>query len=173
MMATRDTTLTACQSLEQDLVLYYYGELSEPDRGQVVTHVQACGGCSLYLKQLETLLPITRKADDPPQPFWDDYSRELRRKIARINDRTSWWRDLASFFQPWTVPAFATVALVVLAVTLTLGKGFWSSRNDPQVDETFMEIFPLAENLDFFKTMEVLDSLDLLEEMGHSSGGSA
>jgi hypothetical protein len=173
MMAIRDTTATACQSREQDLVLYYYGELSEPDRGQVITHVQACGGCSLYLKQLETLLPITRKVDDPPQAFWDDYSRELRRKIARVKDRKSWRRDLASFFQPWTVPAFATAALVVLAVTLTLGKGFWSSGNAPPVDEALMEILPVAENLDFFKTMEVLDAMDLLEEMGRSSGGSA
>ena len=172
-MATGDITVTACQSLEQDLVLYHYGELNEADRSQVSTHVQACGACSLYLKELEKLLPITRKPDEPPQSFWDDYSRELRHKIARVRDRKSWWQDLASFFQPWTVPAFATMAVVILAVTLTLGKGLWFSKNAPQDDESFMEILPVAENLEFFKAMEVLDAMDLLEEMGSSAGGSA
>jgi hypothetical protein len=172
-MATGDITITACQNVEQDLVLYYYGELNEADRSQVITHIQACGVCSLYLNELEKLLPLTRKPDEPPQAFWDDYNRELRHKIARVKDRKSWWQDLASFFQPWTVPAFATVALVVLAVTLTLGKGFWSSKNAPPDDESLMEILPVAENLEFFKTMEVLDTMDLLEEMGRSASGSA
>jgi hypothetical protein len=35
-----------------------------------------------------------------------------------------------------------------------------------------MELLPVAENLEFFKTMEVLDALDVLEEMGSSSGSA-
>ena len=36
-----------------------------------------------------------------------------------------------------------------------------------------MEILPAAENLEFFKTMEVLDAMDFLEDMGSPVKGSA
>jgi hypothetical protein len=36
-----------------------------------------------------------------------------------------------------------------------------------------MEILPAAENLEFFKTMEVLDAMDFLEDMGSAGKGSA
>jgi hypothetical protein len=36
-----------------------------------------------------------------------------------------------------------------------------------------MEILPVAENLEFFKTMEVLDAMDFLENMGSPANGSA
>jgi anti-sigma factor RsiW len=173
-MATDEKiTIAACANLEQDLVLYYYGELAEPDRSKVNTHIEACTACALYLKQLENLLPLTRKPDEPPQAFWDAYSRELRHKIAEVKEKPSWWRSLAALFQPWTMPALATMAVVILAVTLTLGKGLWRSSNTQPDDEALMELLPVAENLEFFKTMEVLDALDVLEEMGSSSTGSA
>jgi hypothetical protein len=63
--------------------------------------------------------------------------------------------------------------VAVLAVTLTLGKGFWDSKEIPQDDQVFMEILPAAENLEFFKTMEVLDAMDFLENMGSPANGSA
>jgi anti-sigma factor RsiW len=172
-MATDEKiTIAACENLEQELVLYYYGELAESDRGKLDTHIETCRACGLYLKQLENLLPLTRQPDEPPQAFWDDYSRELRHKIAEVNEKKSWWRSLAALFQPWSVPAFATVAVVILAVTLTVGKGLWRSQNIQPDDEALMELLPVAENLEFFKTMEVLDALDVLEEMGLSSGSA-
>jgi predicted anti-sigma-YlaC factor YlaD len=173
-MATNETIpMTTCEHLEQDLVLYYYGELAAPDRGKITAHVQTCAACSLYLKQLEDLLPSTRQLDEPPQAFWDDYSRELRLKIAQIRDKQPWSQTLASLFRSWAIPAFAGVAVVILAITLTLEKGFWSSRSSPPDDEAIMEVLPLTENLEFFKTMEVLDALDVLEEMGSSAAGAA
>lgn len=35
-----------------------------------------------------------------------------------------------------------------------------------------MEALPVAENLEFFKAMDVLDDLDLLESMGSQSGAA-
>lgn len=172
MATDEEITIAACENLEQELVLYYYGELPEPDRAKLDTHFETCRACALYLKQLENLLPLTRKADEPPQAFWDAYSRELQHKIAGVKEKKSWWRSLAALFQPWTVPALATAAVAIVAVTLTLGKGLWRSQNTQPDQEALMEILPIAENLEFFKTMEVLDALDVLEEMG-SSGGSA
>jgi hypothetical protein len=97
----------------------------------------------------------------------------MHRKLTQVSDKKSWWQNLASFFQPWAIPVSATAAVAILALTLTLGKGFWSSKEVPQDDEVFMEILPAAENLEFFKTMEVLDAMDFLEDMGSPGKGSA
>jgi len=163
----------ACTQWEEDLVLHYYGELAGNERAAVDDHVRGCEPCRFYLKELESILPLTVKPDEPPQTFWDDYSREMRRKLTQVSDKKSWWQNLASFFQPWAIPVSATAAVAILALTLTLGKGFWSSKEVPQDDEVFMEILPAAENLEFFKTMEVLDAMDFLEDMGSPGKSSA
>ena len=41
-------------------------------------HVRGCEPCRFYLKELESILPLTVTPDEPPQAFWDDYSREMR-----------------------------------------------------------------------------------------------
>jgi anti-sigma factor RsiW len=173
-MAQDDKTAAmACTQWEEDLVLHYYGELHGSERAAVEDHMQVCEPCRFYLKELESILPLTVKPDEPPQAFWDNYSRELRRKLTEVKERKSWWQSLASFFQPLAIPVSATAAVAILALALTLGKGFWGPKEVPQDDEAFMEILPAAENLDFFKTMEVLDAMDMLEDMGSPVKGSA
>ena len=166
------STAVACTQWEEDLVLHYYGELDGSERAAVEDHVRGCEPCRFYLKELESILPLTVKPDEPPQAFWDNYSREMRRKLTEVKERKSWWQSLASFFQPWAIPVSATAVVAILALALTLGKGFWGSKEAPQDDEAFMEILPAAENLEFFKTMEVLDAMDFLEDMGSPVKGS-
>ena len=168
-----NTAAVACTQWEEDLVLRYYGELDGSERAAVDDHVRGCEPCRFYLKELESILPLTVKPDEPSQAFWDDYSREMGRKLAEVKERKSWWQSLALFFQPWAIPVSATVAVAILALTLTFGRGFWGSKEVPQDDEVFMEILPAAENLEFFKTMEVLDAMDFLEDMGSPVKGSA
>jgi hypothetical protein len=172
MARPNKTAAAPCRQFEEDLVLYYYGEMDSGERTIVKDHVQSCAPCRLYLKELESILPLTLKPDDPPQAFWDNYSREMRGKLAAIREGKSWWRNWASFFRPWAIPVSATAAVALLALALSLGKGFWASREVPQEDEAFMEILPAAENLEFFKTMDVLDAMDFLENMGASAKGS-
>ncbi|MGH7825484.1 MAG: anti-sigma factor family protein [Candidatus Binatia bacterium] len=155
----------ACKRFEEDLVLFYYGDLTGNDRVQVETHVRDCQSCALYLKELDTILPMTAQPDEPQPAFWHEYSREVRRKLDAIDERKSWWRKLAAFFQPWTVPALATSAVVALALTLTFGKAIWRDDEAPR-DEVMMEVLPMAENLEFFRTMDVLDAMDFLEYLG-------
>jgi hypothetical protein len=166
------TAAAPCRQFEEDLVLYYYGELDSSERATVKDHVQGCDPCRLYLKELESILPLTLKPDEPPQAFWDNYSREMRRKLDAAREGKSWWRSLGSFVQPWAIPVSATAAVALLALTLSLGKGYWAPREIPQDDEVFMEILPAAENLEFFETMEVLDAMDFLEYMGSPVKGS-
>ena len=90
----------ACKPFEEDLVLYYYDELDSPGRAAVESHVKSCEPCRSYLKEMQLILPLTVKPDEPPQAFWEEYSREMRRKLAQAGDRKSWWHSLTSFLQP-------------------------------------------------------------------------
>jgi anti-sigma-K factor RskA len=172
-MAQSDSSLsTACKAFEQDLVLFYYGELSGTERSKVETHVQGCQSCALFIKELELLLPLTAEADVPLPGFWENYSREMRRKLDEIGERKSWWQALSALFQSWSLPAMATAAVVVLALTLTFGRAVWQKAEEPVDEQGFIEVLPMAENLEFFRTMEVLDALDFLEYLGNQSGAA-
>jgi anti-sigma-K factor RskA len=163
----------ACAQWEEDLVLHYYGELRGSERTAIEDHMRDCEPCRFYVKELAAVLPLAAKPDEPPQDFWDNYSREMRRKLTEVKGRRPWWQNLISYAQPWLIPISATAVVAILALALTFGKGFWSGKESPQDDEAFMEILPAAENLEFFKTMEILDAMDFLENVGNVSNRSA
>jgi len=165
---------TACKDYEQDLVLYYYGECSDQERARMDAHIRDCSSCAGFLDELRILLPLTVKTDAPPEKFWQSYSGELRQKLAAGRERKPWWREIFSFLRPFPVPALAAALILLLAVTLTLTKGTWRTRDLPPKEEPLLEALPMAEHLEFYKAMEFLDSLDLLEDMGSFvEGGTA
>lgn len=166
MTETNRTLVSPCADREEHLVLFHYGELAGGEREALQGHLHTCAACAGYLRDLGTLLPLTIAADEPEQSFWTDYNRELRLKIDGISGSNNWKSGLAAFFQPRWVPAFATVAVIALALTFTVGRGFWSSPDPAQEAMVILEVMPVAENLEFFNAMEVLDNLDLLESMG-------
>jgi hypothetical protein len=147
-------------------VLFHYGDLPGPERDALQSHVSGCAGCTGFLEELGKLLPRMVKADEPGQIFWDDYGRELRHKLDAAAENTPWWQSFAVIFQPRMLSAAAGVAVVIVALTLTFGRGLWPTRDLPHDDAAMIEALPVAENLEFFKAMDVLDDLDLLESMG-------
>jgi anti-sigma factor RsiW len=163
---------SACQTYEEDLVLLHYGELRGAERQKLESHLASCAGCAGYLKELATLLPLTVKSDEPPQEFWQNYSRELRGKLDDVAAKKAWWRNLVAIFWPSYLSAFAATAVVVLALTFSLGKGVWNGKSNSQDDE-MAEALPVAENLDFFSAMDILDDLELLEFIGSQSNNAA
>ena len=163
---------TPCQALEEDLVLFHYGDLSGAERDRLAVHVASCAGCAGYLNELATLLPLTVKSDAPPEQFWLNYKRELRHKLDAASERKSPWPRFAAFLQPRYLPAFAAAVLVVLALTFTLGKSPWSVKNNV-ADEELAATLPVAENLEFFSAMDVLDDLDLLDLLGNQTNNAA
>jgi Putative zinc-finger len=172
-MADRNNALShPCKELEEDLVLFHYGDLADTERDALQIHLGSCAGCADYFKELTALLPLTIKTDEPPQAFWTDYSRELRHKIAEASEKKLWWQRLSALFQPRLVPALAAAAVVALALTFTLGKGMRRTNDPAQEDAAMLEMMPVAENLEFFSAMDVLDDLDLLESMGSQSGAT-
>lgn len=173
-MAQRNHTFQGgCKEFEEEVVLYYYGECGPAERSRVEKHLEGCDPCRQFLANIGRLLPLTIKPDEPTPLFWESYSREMRKKLASVEQRNPWWSALASLFRPWPVPALATALVLVLALTLTFGKRMWRPQDLPPEEEGVMEILPMAENLEFFKTMELLDSLDILEATGGPGSGSA
>jgi predicted anti-sigma-YlaC factor YlaD len=161
---------TPCPELEADLVLFHYGELDSPERRRVEAHLKDCAACTQSLGALANLLTRTILADEPPPAFWNSYSRELRQKLAELDQAEPWWRKFLFTLQPWAMPALATSAVVALALTFTLGKGLWQEHDTPPaVDDAILEVLPMAENLDFFHNLEVLDALEFLELMNEQT----
>ncbi len=162
-----------CKNFEQDLVLYYYGECDRKDHLRVETHLEVCDSCRRFLEELRQLLPLTSKLDEPDEAFWDAYSREIHGKLTEVREKPSWWNGLLTFIHLRRVPAFATALVLVVALTLTFTNGMWRSQGTPPEEMTLLEILPVAEKLEFFETMEILDALDLLEDVGGTNNGSA
>src|ERR1700693_1693658 len=105
MIARDKPASQPCRNLEEDLVLYYYGELAESDRRKCEAHLKDCEYCRASLAEMSKLLPISAAHDEPPPGFWNDYSREMRQKLDSEAERKPWWRRIAGLFAPLPMPA--------------------------------------------------------------------
>lgn len=168
---TRDSR-PACKDYEQDLVLYYYGESSPSERERTERHLKSCGACQGFLDDVRLLLPLTVKPDEPAEAFWQSYSRELKGKLEAAKPQSLWQRIFPSFLSPWRVPALATALTLLLAVGLTVTRDRPQRQDSPPAQEALLEVLPLAENLEFFTAMDILDSMELIEEGGTTNGAA-
>src|SRR5260370_37601400 len=97
--------------------------------------------------------------------FWDDYYRETVAKLARQEERQHWWRALFAPKPMWMVPAFGTFGVAVLVVGLLFGKGNLSSFIQRPAERIPQEILADENQLQFFESMDLLESLGKLEQM--------
>ena len=162
-MKTPAALKSACKDFEEDLVLYYYGEGSAAERQRVERHVSGCACCRLFVDDLQRLLPHMTESRELPQSFWDNYFRETVAKLAEQEERNSWWRSLFAPMQSWLLPAFGTVAIALLAFGLVLGKGKLTLFTDHSAASLPQEVLADAEQLEFFKSLDMLESLDRLD----------
>lgn len=162
----------SCKAYEQDLVLYYYGELQGGELDRMEAHLQACESCGHTLESLRSMLPLALKDDQPPQSFWDDYSRELRGKLDQVEAKESWWDRILSLLRSWPVPVAATTVVLLLALTLTLNHTLRKPEQMPPLNEEIIEIFRMADDVEFYKNLDLLDSMEMLEVPGAISNGS-
>lgn len=154
----------ACKSFEEDLVLYYYGENSGAERRRVEQHLSTCHGCESFADDLNRVLPTMAEQQKLPQAFWENYYRETVAKLAEQDERKSWWRNWLTPVRGWMVPAFGTLAGTVLVLGLLFGKGDLSSFVEPPSRTVPQEIIADSNQLEFFRTMDMLESLDKLEQ---------
>ena len=46
---------TMCKELEEDLVLYYYGEIADDEKRRIDQHLGDCAGCGRFLEDLTSI----------------------------------------------------------------------------------------------------------------------
>ncbi len=162
-MNTIEPLESACKQYEEDLVLHYYGENSEDERRHVEKHLSGCHSCRRFLDDLRGLLPQITRAEEMPQTFWDNYYRETLSKLAEQDEQKSWWQSLFPPMRTWLVPAFGTVAVAVLVIGLVFGKGNLKLFVEPRQEQIPQEIITDRSQLEFFESMDILESLSKLE----------
>lgn len=169
-MATRENSM-GCATHEADLVLYHYGETDVTARARIEDHLRACAVCRQSLDEMAKLMPLTVAQDQPPPEFWTDYSRELRHRIDIVTENTSVWSSLAAWLRPLPLTAFAACAVMLLAVTFTVGKKYWP-KGDAPVDDDVVAIMSASQDLELLRDLEILDALDVLETISTDKRGA-
>jgi len=171
MKERTDTLRNACKDFEEDLVLYYYGDDSEAEHSRVEGHLQSCAACHAFLDDLRKLLPQMVKPAELPESFWDNYHREMVDKLALQEERKHWWRNLFVPTRVWMLPAFGTAVVAALAIGLVIGKESWHSSLIQPRENIPQEILADTNQLEFFKSMDMLESLSKLEALDGTKPG--
>jgi predicted anti-sigma-YlaC factor YlaD len=155
----------ACREFEEDLVLYYYGDGSAAERSRVEGHLKDCSRCSAFVLDLRKLLPQMAQPKELPPAFWDNYYREMVQKLVVVRERNAWWRNIFAQFHGWAIPAFGTAVVIVLGLGLTLGSGRWNLLSQSKQETIPQEIMADGSDLEFFKSMDLVESLHVLEAL--------
>jgi hypothetical protein len=169
MNKNKEVLATACKNYEEDLVLHYYGDASEAESRRVESHLRECAACRRFLEDLRHFLPSMSKTKELPDAFWDGYYRELLGKLDAAEERRGWWRRLALF---WPVPALGTAAVLILAVGLLFTMPTLPWRANRNTDTIPREILGDETNVEFFKSLDLLESLQQLESIEARETGS-
>ena len=141
----------------QDLTLYHYGELEEPERLQLERHLQECGDCRRQLEELRSTLALLPQA--APEPAAAEVRAFNQRLLEKLEPRRT--RRLSPVWG-WS---FATAAAALLLVTLgplrptshqpPAGVALHGAGGAGQVpDAELLLNLDLLENLDMLQQLE-------------------
>jgi anti-sigma factor RsiW len=134
---------------EEDLLLYYYGELSEERWGQLEEHLAGCRSCR------DAWLALQQTLNAVPRVSLPVTSEEARRFAARVA-RKAGCRRLS---RGWLWGGALTTA-ALLALTMSIRSSIMPGPGSKVVAET-----AIMKDLDLLQNMELLEQLDLLQEL--------
>jgi hypothetical protein len=154
---------TMCKQLEEDLVLYYYGEIANNEKHKLEQHIGSCIGCGRFVEDLHRLLPHIALPEELPQSFWDDYYRETVSKLTHQREQKFYWRNLFAPMRMWMIPALGTAVIAALAFGVVLSKGNLPSLYNQPQERIPREIVTDTEQLEFFRSLDMLEALSGLE----------
>jgi anti-sigma factor RsiW len=70
-----------CQQLVELVTDYLEGDLDAADRAAVEQHLEACGHCTTYVRQVRRLLELTAGPAEPvPDALLEDLTTRFRRR---------------------------------------------------------------------------------------------
>jgi hypothetical protein len=163
---------TMCKQFEEDLVLYYYGEIANNEKHKLEQHIGSCIGCGRFVEDLHRLLPHIALPEELPQSFWDDYYRETVSKLTHQREQKFYWRNLFAPMRMWMIPALGTAVIAALAFGVVLSKGNLPSLYNQPQERIPREIVTDTEQLEFFRSLDMLEALSGLEGLETSKADS-
>lgn len=155
----------ACDAYRNRLLAYLDGDLSGEAQAAFEAHLTGCPGCRGELRDLRATVALVAgmPVPEPPETFWRQYRRDLRRKAACVGEPSRLWSWLlVPLRRP--VPAVAVGIALTIAVFLT-----WSRfpGRPPTAELASLNVtqqLVLTQDLDLLRHMELLEAMDLLED---------
>ena len=109
-----------------ELVLHYYGEMSDTDETRTLSHLDACSSCRGELDRLQRILALV-DAETLPQAdgglearVWQRLAPEVRAIAApglAVGEQGAWAR-----FRSWPQPAWGAAAAVLILAAFVAGR---------------------------------------------------
>ncbi len=140
-----------CKFTEQDMVLFYYKEMPEPELAKIETHLRECESCWQRYCHLKDMLDAMVV---PEEGLSEQQWAQLK---ARITERIEHPGKAAMFLRP----AFALIVLLVVFLGVYMGY----KRFSQQDQERFIsEHYELLMNLDFYEDLDVIEQMEALAD---------
>jgi len=110
--------MTAC---DQDVVLYFYGELDSEDRARVDGHLRACSACRQRLEDLHTIREALASApavNAPPAGDWSGFMRRLDAAVGAADTGREPAVVIERRSGQWTARHIAAMAALLAIVAM-------------------------------------------------------
>lgn len=153
--------MTRCKKVADNLVAYSDGELSPKDARVVREHLEGCPGCREVLARLQAVEREMRLLPgvSPSAGFDRAFRMKLQDERVRRENASVGLRVALERFHEWFGPrqvVAAAAGLAMLVVTI----GVFTMVRTPGLPE---ENLHLANDMDLFLNMEVIENSDALE----------
>ena len=137
--------------VDEDVVAYLSGALAPAERARVAAHLDGCDACRRAVEESRVVLAALAPGRPAAPPVdWGRYQAELRAKVA--GRPRGWWT------RPWPALAAATLAAVVLLLTL-------QTPDRRLTDLATLDETVLGARLPLLQQYRVVERLDLLEDL--------
>lgn len=158
---------------EDELVLHYYGEMSEAAEARACAHLDLCGECRRQLARLQRVMTAIDRAPmpDPGPLFEQEVWSRLQRSLARRPRRDGWLWSVVPTRPALAALGMAAAAAVLLIATFVAGR-FWPAAPPTSAPVTSEAQRPARERVLLVDLGDHLDRSELaLVEFVNGSGG--
>ncbi len=153
-----------CNRVKDNLLTFYYNELGEREKEEVLQHLNQCRACQNLWEEMRSTLELIPRGerDELGDGYWDDYTRRLMEKLQQEREKGKFFLGVK--------PVFSGVLILLLLM------GFYVFRHYQQRVEMFQHLtlfenYEVVQNLELLENMELFERLDFFETLKRDSAG--
>lgn len=122
-----------CKRFRQNTVLHLYDELTEKERTELESHVQACAACAREFADSQKVFHLLSEPDAGPLPHpdWEKTWAEIQESLRTQPSKSRSWTQIPK----WAYAASALVVVFTLGVFL--GRNWLSAPHQPLTPDIF------------------------------------